>query len=91
MAEPTTRLSLRVSPGASRTELVGRYGSGWKVLVSAPPERGRANDAVVRLLARRLRVPRASVAVVSGRSGRDKVVELKGLDEAEAARRLEER
>ena len=91
MAESTTRLSLRVWPGASRTELVGRYGSGWKVLVSAPPERGRANDAVVRLLARRLRVPRTSLSVVSGRSGRDKVVELEGLDEAEAVRRLEER
>ena len=91
MAESTTRLSLRVSPGASRTELAGRYGSGWKVLVSAPPERGRANDAVVRLLAGRLRVPRASIQVVSGQTGRDKVVELRGLDEAEAVRRLEGR
>jgi hypothetical protein len=70
---------------------VGRYGTGWKVSVSAPPERGRANDAVLTLLARRLRVPRASLAVVSGRGGRDKVVELRGLDEAEAVRRLEER
>jgi uncharacterized protein YggU (UPF0235/DUF167 family) len=70
---------------------VGRHGSGWKVLVSAPPERGRANNAVVALLAGRLRVPRASVSVVSGKTGRDKVVELKGLGEAEAVRRLEER
>ena len=91
MAESTTRLSLRVSPSATRTEIVGRHGSGWKVLVSAPPERGRANDALVALLAGRLRVPRASVSVVSGKTGRDKVVELKGLDEAEAVRRLEER
>ena len=91
MAEPTTRLRLRVSPGASRTELVGRHGSAWKVLVSAPPERGRANDAVVELLAGRLRVPRGAVSVVSGRTGRDKVVELHGLDAAEAERRLEDR
>ena len=61
------------------------------MLVSAPPERGRANDAVIGLLASRLRVPRASLQVVSGRTGRDKVVELKGLDEAEAVRRLGER
>jgi uncharacterized protein (TIGR00251 family) len=91
MAEPTTRLSVRVSPGASRTELAGRHGSAWKVRVSAPPERGRANDAVVGLLASRLRVPRTSLSVVSGQTGRDKVVELTGLDAAEAERRLEER
>jgi len=91
MAEPTTRLRLRVSPGAARSELVGRHGSAWKVRVSAAPERGRANDAVVRLLASRLDVPRASLSVVSGHAGRDKVVELRGLDTAEAERRLEER
>jgi uncharacterized protein (TIGR00251 family) len=91
MDESTMRLRLRVSPGASTTELVGRHGTAWKVRVSAAPERGRANDAVVKLLARRLRVPRASLAVVSGHSGRDKVVELHGLDAAEADRRLEGR
>jgi uncharacterized protein len=89
MPEPTTRLRLRVSPGAARTELVGRHGSAWKVRVSAAPERGRANDAVLGLLASRLRVPRASLSVVSGQTGRDKVVELRGLDAAEAEQRLE--
>jgi len=59
--------------------------------VSAAPERGRANDAVVALLARRLGVPRSSLSLVSGHTGRDKVVELQGLDEAEAERRLEGR
>jgi uncharacterized protein YggU (UPF0235/DUF167 family) len=90
MAEATAQLRLRVSPGASSTELVGRYGTAWKVRVSAAPERGRANDAVVGLLARRLRVPRESLTVVSGHTGRDKVVELHGLDAAEAERRLGE-
>jgi uncharacterized protein (TIGR00251 family) len=88
MAEPKTRLRLRVSPGASRSELVGRYDSAWKVRVAAAPERGRANDALVELLAKRLRVPRSSLSVVSGHTGRDKVVELHGLDAAEAERRL---
>jgi uncharacterized protein (TIGR00251 family) len=88
MAEPTTRLRLRVSPGATRTELAGRHGDAWKVRVSAAPERGRANDAVVRLLAERLRVPRASLSVVSGQASRDKVIELRGLGRVEAERRL---
>ena len=89
--EQATRLQLRVSPGAARTELVGRHGPAWKVRVSAAPERGRANEAVVALLASRLRVPRTSLSVVAGATGRDKVVELRGLDAAEAERRLDAR
>jgi uncharacterized protein len=61
------------------------------VRVSAAPERGRANDAVVALLAKRLRVPQSSLSLVSVHAGRDKVVELQGLDETEAERRLEAR
>lgn len=57
--------------------------------VAAPPERGRANYAVLKLLAERLRIPAAELTLVSGRSGRDKVVELHGLGAEEAAQRLE--
>ena len=88
MAEPTTRLRIRVSPGARTTELVGRHGDGWKVRVAAPPERGRANEALLGLLAERLCVAPGVLTVVAGRSGRDKVVELRGLEPGEAARRL---
>jgi len=91
MAEPMTRLRLKVSPGAARTEIAGRHGDAWKVRVTAAPERGRANDAVIRLLAERLDLPRASVSVVSGQSSREKIVELHGLDPGEAERRLEEK
>ena len=79
MAAPSTRLRLRVSPGAGRDEFVGRYGEGWKVRVDAPPERGRANDAVLRLVAKRLGIARTAVTLVSGASARDKVVELHGM------------
>ena len=89
MAEPTTRLRIRVSPGARRTEIVGRQGDAWKVRVAAAPERGRANEAVLKVLAERLRIAPAELSLVAGRSGRDKVVELRGLGAAEADRRLE--
>ena len=90
MAEPITRLRLRVSPGAQRTELAGRHGDAWKVRVSAPPDRGRANDAVVALLTKRLGLPRGAVSVVSGATSRDKIVELRGVATDEAERRLGE-
>ena len=84
----TTRLRLRVSPGSRKTELVGRHGDGWKVRVSAPPEDGRANDAVLALLAERVGLPRRSLAIVSGRTSRDKVVEMTGIDREEMETRL---
>jgi hypothetical protein len=89
MAEPSTRLRLRVSPGARRTELVGRHGDAWKVRVSAPAEDGRANEAVLRLLAEQVGLPRRAVSLFSGHSAREKVVQVDGLDRAESERRLE--
>ena len=89
MATPSTRVRLRVSPGARRNELVGRHGEGWKVRVAAPPEGGRANDAVLDLLARELALPRRSLSIVSGQSAREKVVRMEGIDRAETERRLE--
>jgi uncharacterized protein len=88
MAQPTTRLRIRVSPGARRTEIVGRHGEAWKVRVAAPPEGGRANRALIEVLAARLRLPSAGLTLVAGRSARDKVVELHGLGAEEADRRL---
>jgi uncharacterized protein (TIGR00251 family) len=82
------RVAITVSPGASRTELVGRHGDGWRARVAAPPERGRANRALVELVADVAGVPRDRVAVVAGASGRRKVVEVDGLEAGELDRRL---
>jgi uncharacterized protein len=89
MAKPSTRVRLRVSPGARRDELVGRHGEGWKVRVAAPPEGGRANDAVLDLLARELSLPRRSLSIVSGQTAREKIVQMEGIDRAETERRLD--
>jgi uncharacterized protein (TIGR00251 family) len=88
MAAPSTRVRVRVSPGARRGGVTGRVGEVWKLRVAAPAEGGRANEAVVRLLADTMDVPRRSVSLVSGHTARDKVVELEGLEAAEVERRL---
>ncbi len=90
MTEASTRLRLRVAPGARRNELVGRHGDGWKVRVTAAPEGGRANEAVLDLLARSLGLPRRSLTIVSGLAAREKVVQMDGIDRSESERRLEE-
>lgn len=56
--------------------------------MAAPPEHGKANDAVVALLAEALGVQRASVTLVSGGSSRNKIVELAGIEPDEIERRL---
>jgi uncharacterized protein (TIGR00251 family) len=81
-------LQLRVSPGAARSAIVGRHGAAWKVRVAAPPEGGKANDAVVRLLADALTLPASQVRIVSGHASRDKTIALEGLDHDELERRL---
>jgi uncharacterized protein len=88
MAGRSTRLRLRVSPGARSNAIVGRHGEGWKVRVTAAPEDGKANDAVLRLLAERVGLPQVNLKLISGPSSRDKIVELTGIDPAEAERRL---
>ena len=86
--EGPTKLTLRVAPGARRGGVIGRRGEVWKVRVAAPPEGGRANDALVRLLAETLAVPRRDVEIVSGHGSRDKIVELAGVGPDEIERRL---
>lgn len=68
---------------------MGRHGDGWRARIAAPPERGRANKALCKLLAERLSVPRDSVRVVAGQTARVKVVEIDGLETAEVERRLD--
>ena len=60
---------------------MGWLGDSLKVKVKAPPEKGRANDAVVALLADRLGVDASSIAVVSGHGSPAKVVAVEGLDD----------
>lgn len=76
------RLSLKVVPGSSRDEIVGWLGDAIKVKVKAPPEKGRANEAVVALLAERLGVDVSTISVVSGHGSPAKIVAVDGMDDA---------
>ena len=88
MGGPSTRLRLRVIPGSEAPGVVGRYGEAWKLRVSTRPERGKANKAVLDLLARTLGLAPGDLRVVTGHGGRDKTVEVTGLTADEAERRL---
>ena len=76
----TVVLRLHVQPGAARTAVVGAHGDALKVAVTAPADRGRANEAVLALLAEVLGVAVRDVALVAGRTSRAKRVAVRGLD-----------
>jgi uncharacterized protein len=82
-----TRLRLRVHPKARKNAITGLRGDALKVSVTAPPDQGKANEAVLEVLAAALGIPASSIALVSGAASRDKVVEV-DLDTDEIARRL---
>ena len=89
MTAVRARLSVRVHPGARHDALVGRRESGeWKLAVTAAPEDGRANEAVVKLLANLLGITRHQVSVARGLSSRGKQIEIEGMSAQEAESRL---
>lgn len=74
------RISARVIPRARRDAIEGFVDGVLRLRVTAAPQDGSANQAVVKLLAKRLGLPRSSVVLVRGAKSRDKVIEISGLD-----------
>ena len=85
----TTTLAVRLRPRVSRTEIAGFERDELRVRVTAPPVDGRANEALTRLLARRLRLARGDVRIVAGHRSRQKVVAIDGLSGDEVRERLD--
>lgn len=73
------RFALRVQPRASRNAVVGLMGDAVKLALTAPPVDGKANAAVVEYLAELLRVSKSSVTIVSGETGRNKLIAVRGV------------
>ena len=83
------RIALKVVPGSTRDGIVGWLGDALKVRVRAPAEAGRANAAVVRVVAEALGLPESAVRICAGGSSPKKVLELDGLDPAELRARVD--
>jgi uncharacterized protein (TIGR00251 family) len=84
------RFQIHVTPKSRANEItVSRADRSVRIRVTAAPEDGRANQAVLDLLRERLGVPRDQVRVAGGATSRRKWIEVDGLEEAEAWRRLE--
>lgn len=78
----TVSFTVRVQPRASRDEIAGEYQEGLKIRLTAPPVDDRANEALRKLLASRLKVPLTAVRISSGERSRSKRVEIYGVTAA---------
>lgn len=82
------RIDVRLIPRAARSEIVGFEGEVLRVRVTAPPVDGRANAALIELLATMLGVRKADVRIVAGQTSRQKVIAVDGLATDEVRRRI---
>jgi len=89
--ENASLLPVKIVPGASQTRYLGPWAGRARIAVAAPPEKGKANRALVEFLAGVLGVRKGCIAVVRGAASAQKTVRVEGITPAalaEALRRL---
>ena len=81
-------LTVRVTPGARDSAVTGWQGDVLRARVREKAQKGRANEAVAKLLAKSLGIPASAVTLKRGPTSREKLFEVEGLDDAEIRKRL---
>ena len=81
-------LPVKVQPGARRNAILGEHAGALKVSVQAAPEQGKANAAVIELLAEQLAIPRFNIEQISGATSRQKQFLISGIDIEELSNRI---
>ncbi|NUP10265.1 MAG: DUF167 domain-containing protein [Polyangiaceae bacterium] len=82
------RIALRVKPRASRSKILGVREGELEIAVASPPVDGAANEEVCAVVAKALGVPKSAAKIVTGATGRNKVIEVDGIEAALATTRL---
>ncbi len=82
------RISLRVHPGATGSEVVGFTDGVLQVRVAAPPVKGQANRELIALLSKALAVGKSALTIVKGHTSRSKVIAIDGLSQEDIMKRL---
>ena len=88
MSGSEAKISLRVYPGAARSEVVGFTEGVLQVRVAAPPVKGQANKELIAFLSKALAVGKGALTIVKGHTSRSKVIAINGLSQEEVMKRL---
>jgi uncharacterized protein len=81
-------LLVRLTPKAKKDEVGTVHDGRLKISVTSPPIDGRANEHLVKLLSKALKIPKRDIKIASGETSRDKALQLTGIDFAEVKKRL---
>jgi uncharacterized protein (TIGR00251 family) len=81
-------LSVKIHPRAKKDAITGTLGGALKVSLTAPPIDGKANDACIEFFAKLLKLPRSSVTIASGQTGRQKMIRVSGFSAEEVRKRI---
>ena len=81
-------VQVHLVPNAKSDRVAGEYGDAIKIAVRAPAVDGKANAALIRFLARQLKVVRHSIVLERGQKSRNKVIRIDGLTEEDVRRRM---
>jgi len=77
------KIQIKVVPGSSQNIIAGWLGERLKIKVESPPESGKANKAVIALLASQLNIPKTAITIISGGKSSHKILEISTLSEKE--------
>jgi uncharacterized protein (TIGR00251 family) len=83
-----TLVKVYLQPKSSKNEVVGPYRDGIKVKVTAPPVEGKANESLIRFLARECRISPSSIEMIKGHHAREKILKIAGNIDQELLKRI---
>jgi uncharacterized protein (TIGR00251 family) len=75
-----TRISIKVIPNSSTTDIIGWLGDQLNIKLAAPADKGKANIALVKLLSKALSLPRRSIKILTGHTNQLKVLSIENID-----------
>jgi uncharacterized protein (TIGR00251 family) len=81
-------LKVYLQPKSSKNEIAGAYRDGIKIRVTAPPLEGKANKALIKFLAKELRIPESNIGILKGHHSREKILRISEITEQELLGRL---
>jgi uncharacterized protein (TIGR00251 family) len=83
-----TILPVRAQPGTKRNAIVGEHDGALKIAVTAAPDKGKANDAIIAVLAKAFGLPKSNIELMSGPTSRQKKFLLRGVSVENALARF---
>ncbi len=81
-------LKVYIQPKSSKNEIVGAYRDGIKIRVTAPPSEGKANQTLIKFLAKELRIPESNIEILKGHHSREKILRISEIMEQELLEKL---